>query len=135
MAGTFKFWITSNRMLDLETCPISMLVVISPKHCRGLPLAVEGALWGEVNFHFSTPGSLELTHVTSDPVSNSHVHFTLFTFPRTCKVDLRCDHGRCGKNGALLFLFDTSGGPPTLALFSLKATRGTGKQSDPIPHN
>ena len=44
MAGTFKFLITSNRMFVFETWPISMLAVISPKHCRGLPLAVYGTL-------------------------------------------------------------------------------------------
>ena len=96
-----------------------MLVTISPTKRRGLPFAAAGTLCGGESCHFSMPGSLELIHVTSAPVSSSQVHFTFATSPATCKVDLRCDQGRCGIHEALSVELDTSGGLVALALFSL----------------
>lgn len=47
-------------------------------------MAVDGTLWVGVNFHLSAPDWLELTHVTSEPVSSNQLHFILLTVARTC---------------------------------------------------
>ena len=135
MAGTFRFWITSRRTLCLTTCPISMLVTISPKQRKEFPLAAAGTLYGGLSCHFSMPGSLELIQVTSEPVSNSQVHFTFPIFPATCRVDLRCDQGHCGTIEALFVELDTSGGLTALVLFSLNVARNTDWPHDPYLHN
>ena len=63
--------------------------------------------------------------MTSEPVSNSQVHFTFSIFPVTCKVDRRCDQGRRGTKEALSVELYTSGGLTALVLFSLNVVRST----------
>ena len=135
MAGTFRFWITRRRTLCLITCPISMLVTISPKQRQRFPLTAAGIPCGGLSCNFSTPGSLELIQVTSEPVSNSQVHFTFSIFPATCRVDLRCDQGHCGATDALLVELDTSGGLTAPVSFSLNVARNTDWPHDPYLHN
>ena len=65
------------------------------------------------------PGNLELIQVTSETVSNSHVHVTFSIFPATCKEDRCRDHERCETNEALSVALDTSGGLAALVLSSL----------------
>ena len=54
MAGTFRFWIISRRTLCLTTCPISMLMTISPKQTDHLSVSInnnagEGRTIDEIN--------------------------------------------------------------------------------------
>ena len=71
--------------------------------------------------------------MTSEPVSNSQVHFTFSIFPVTCKVDRRRDQGSRGKNEALSVELDTSGGLTAPVLFSLNVVRSTDWQRPTPP--
>ena len=81
------------------------------------------------------PGSLELIQVTSEPVSNSQVHYTFLIFPATCRVDIRCDQGHCEAIEALSVALDAGGGLTAPVMFSLNVARNIDWPHDPHLHN